>query len=141
MNDAWGRRFFTAGAILLLLIGMVHSTSFFETPRPANDTEKELFTLMRDYHFNLGGSSRSMNDLLRGFSMSFMLAALAFGGLDLVVRRERTGLLKHVALMNALWLAAMIVVSLRYFFIVPTSFLAVTLLAFILAWVKLPARA
>lgn len=141
MNDAWGRRFFTAGAILLLLIGVVHSTSFFETPRPANDTEKELFTLMRDYHFNLGGSSRSMNDLLRGFSMSFMLAALAFGGLDLVVRRERTGLLKHVALMNALWLAAMIVVSLRYFFIVPTSFLAVTLLAFILAWVKLPARA
>jgi hypothetical protein len=141
MNDAWGRRFFIAGAVLLLLIGVVHSTSFFETPKPANDTEKQLLTLMSAYHFNLAGSSRSMNDLLRGFSMSFMLAALCFGGLDLVVRRERTGLLKHVALVNALWLAAMIVVSLRYFFIVPTSFLAVTLLAFILAWIKLPAQA
>lgn len=141
MNDTWGRRLFTAGAVLLLLIGAVHATSFFETPRPANDTEKQLFFLMRDYHFNLGGSSRSMNDLLRGFSMSFMLAALAFAGLDLVVRRERTGLLKRVALVNALWLATMIAVSLRYFFIVPTSFLAVTLLAFILAWVKLPANA
>jgi len=29
---------------------------------------------------------------------------------------------------------------LRYFFAAPTSFLVVTLLAFILAWVKLPAR-
>jgi hypothetical protein len=80
-----------------------------------------------------------MNDLLRGFSISFMLAALCFAGLDLVVRRERAGLLKRVALVNLLWLATMIAVSLRYFFIVPTSFLAVTLLAFILAWVKLPA--
>jgi hypothetical protein len=141
MNDAWGRRFFIAGAVLLLLIGVVHSTSFFETPKPANDTEKQLLTLMSAYHFNLAGSSRSMNDLLRGFSMSFMLAALCFGGLDLVVRGERTGLLKHVALVNSLWLAAMIVVSLRYFFIVPTSFLGVTLLAFILAWIKLPAQA
>jgi hypothetical protein len=139
MNDAWGRRFFTAGAILLLLIGAVHATSFFETQTPANDTERHLLALMRDYHFNLAGSSRSMNDLLRGFSMSFMLAALCFAGLDLVVRRERTGLLKGVALVNALWLAAMIAVSLRYFFIVPTSFLVVTLLAFILAWVKLRA--
>ena len=138
MNDAWGRRFFIAGAVLLLMIGVVHSTSFFAAQTPANDTEKELLALMRDYHFNLAGSSRSMNDLLRGFSLSFMLAALCFGGLDLVVRRERAGLLKRVALVNALWLAAMIVVSLRYFFIVPTSFLVVTLLAFILAWIKLP---
>jgi hypothetical protein len=138
MNDPWGRRFFTAGALLLLLIGLVHSTSLFETSKPANDTEKQLLALMRDYHFNLAGSSRSMNDLLRGFSMSFMLAALAFGGFDLVVRRERAELLKRVALVNAVWLATMVAVSLRYFFIVPTAFLAVTLLAFILAWVKLP---
>src|ERR1700740_1088631 len=113
MNDPWGRRFFTAGAILLLLIGVVHATSFFETQTPANDSEKQLLALMRDYHFNLAGSSRSMHDLLRGFSIAFMLAALAFGGFDLVVRGERTGLLKRVALVNALWLAAMIAVSLR----------------------------
>ena len=84
MNDAWGRRFFTAGAVLLLLLGLVHSISLFETPTPANDTEKQLLLLMNDYHFNLMGSSRSMNDLLRGFSVSFMLAALAFGGFDLI---------------------------------------------------------
>jgi len=123
-----------------LLIGAVHSLSFLETPKPTNETEKQLLTLMNDYHFNLMGSFRSMNDLMRGFSVSFMLAALAFGAFDFVVRRERTALLKRVALVNALWLAAMVAVGLRYFFAAPTSFLSVTLLAFILTWIKLPAE-
>src|SRR5215468_2927882 len=94
---------------------------------------------MNDYHFNLMGSSRSMNDLLRGFSISFMLAVFAFGGFDLVVRRERAEVLKRLTLVNVLWLAAMTILSLRYFFAVPTFFLVVTLLVFLLAWVKLPA--
>ena len=139
MNDVWGRRLFTAGTILLLLIGLVHALSLFGTPTPANDTEKQLFSLMRDYHFNLMGSSRSMNDLMRGFSMAFMLAAFGFGVFDLVLRKERTELLKRVTLVNILWVAAMMILSLRYFFAVPTSFLSTTLILFALAWFKLPA--
>jgi hypothetical protein len=65
---------------------------------------------------------------------------LAFGVLDFVLRRERVELLKRVALVSAVWLATMTIVSLRYFFVVPTSFLATSLLAFILAWRKLPSR-
>src|SRR6516164_7910850 len=140
MNDVWGRRLFTAGTMLLLLIGLVHSLSLIGTPTPANDTEKQLLSLMRDYHFNLMGSSRSMNDLMRGFSMAFMFAALGFGIFDLVLRNERTELLKRIALVNILWLGAMMILSLRYFFAVPTSFLATTLILFALAWFKLPAR-
>jgi len=81
-----------------------------------------------------------MADLLRGFSVSFMLAAPGFGLFDPLLRRERAGLLKRVTLINAIWLAAMTAVSLHYFFIVPTSFLAVTLLIFVVAGVKLPAE-
>jgi hypothetical protein len=36
-------------------------------------------------------------------------------------------------------LAVMTAVSGRYFFAAPTSFLAATMLIFVLAWVKLPA--
>src|SRR5215470_478845 len=125
MNDVWGRRLFTAGTILLLLIGLVHAFSLVGTPTPANDTEKQLFSLMHDYHFNLMGSSRSMDDLMRGFSTSFMLAAFGFGIFDLVIRKQQpTELLKRVALVNILWLATMMILSLRYFFAMPTSFFA-----------------
>jgi len=78
---------------------------------------------------------------MRCFSVAFLLAPLAFGVLDLVLSRERTGLLKRVALVQIIWLAAMIVVALRYFFAVPLAFLVVALLIFALAWLKLPADA
>ena len=141
MTDKWGRRLFKTGAVVLVLVGLVHSLSLFEKPVPANDTERQLLDLMVNYKFNLMGSARSMADLMRGFSVSFMVAALGLGVLDLLLSRERPGLLKRVALINAIWLAAMTAVSLQYFFVVPTSFLAAAWLIFALAWLKLPAEA
>jgi hypothetical protein len=46
-----------------------------------------------------------------------------------------------VALVNFAWLVVMTAVSLRYFFILPLSFLATTLLIFALAWWALPGSA
>lgn len=140
MTDKWGRRLFKAGAVALLVLGLVHSLSLLRDPVPANDTEKQLLGLMSSYKFNLLGSIRTMAGMLRGFSVSFMLAALGFGVFDLALTREREGLLKRAALINIAWLAAMTAISLHYFFIVPTSFLGTTLLIFIVAWLKLPAE-
>jgi hypothetical protein len=141
MIDKWGRRLFKTGAVALVILGLVHSLSLIPEQVPANDTEKQLLDLMSNYKFNLLGSFCSMAGILRGFSVSFMVAALAFGVFDLMLSRERAGLLKRAALINIIWLATMTAVSLHYFFIVPTSFLAVALLIFILAWLKLPADA
>ena len=140
MTDLWGRRLFKTGAALLLLIGLVHSLSLLEPMVPKNDTERQLLDLMTSYNFDLMGSVRSMSNLLRGFSIAFMLGALTLGALGLLLSRERAGLLKRVALVNAIWLAAMTAVSQHYFFVVPTSFLAATLLIFALAWLRLPAE-
>jgi hypothetical protein len=140
MRDKWGRRLFTAGGVALLALGAIHASSLFEKMVPANDTERQLLGLMSSYKFNLMGSSRSMENLMRGFSISFMLAAWGLGALDLALLRERLGLLKRVALVNVIWLAVMTAVSLTYFFAAPTSCLTVTLVIFGLAWVQLPAE-
>ena len=140
MNDAWGRRFFKAGAIVLILLGLAHSLSLFQNLIPANDTERQLLALMTNYKFNLMGSMRTMDNLLRGFSICFMLTALGLGLLDLALSGERAGLLRRVAMINALWLAAMTAVSLHYFFAAPTSFVVVALLLFALAWPKLTGK-
>lgn len=139
MTDKWGGRLFKAGTVALLILGLVHSLSLIRERVPTNDTERKLIGLMSSYRFNLLGSMRSMDDLVRGFSVSFMLGALGFALFDLLLFRERAGLLKRAALANIVWLAAMTAVSLRYFFVIPTSFLAVSLLIFVLAWLKLPA--
>jgi hypothetical protein len=139
MTDSWGRRLYLASATMMIIMGLVHSISLFTQPVAHNDTERQLNDLLNNYRFNALGSMRSMQDFLQGFSISFMLAALVLGALAFAVSRERLGLLKRVALVNILWLVAMLATSLRYFFIVPTSFLSVTLLLFVLAWFKLPA--
>jgi hypothetical protein len=141
MTDKLGRRLFTIGAVVLVLLGLVHSLSLFEKPIPANDTERQLLDLMSNYKFNIMGSMRSANDFERGFSIAFIVGMFGLGVLDLVLARERTGLLKRVALINTIWLAVMTAVSLRYFFVAPTSFLVAALLIFALAWTKLPASA
>lgn len=140
MTDQWGRRLFTAGGIFLLLLGCVHALSLLGKPVPANDSERQLFSLASSYKLNVMGSMRSYDNFLRGFSISFMLAALVMGALALVLRHERAGVLKKVALVDTIWLALMTVVSFRYFFFLPTSFLVTALAIFLLAWVKLPSE-
>jgi hypothetical protein len=140
MTGKWGKRLFIVGAVVLILLGLVHSLSLIQPLMPSNETEKQLLGLMSDYKFDLMGSMRSMDNLFRGFSISFALAAIVMGVLDLGLRNERSGLLKRVALINLIWLAAMSAVSLRYFFAAPTSFLVVALLTFMLAWIKFPAE-
>ena len=140
MTHKWSRRFFKSGGVFLILLGLVHSISFFEKLVPANDTERQLLDLMSTYKFHLMGSLRSMGDLFQGFSVAFMLAALGMGALTVAVSNERTSLLKRVALVIAIWLALMTGVSLHYFFPAPTSFLVVALLLFVLAWLRLPSH-
>jgi len=139
MTDKWSRRFFKSGGVWLILLGLVHAISLFRKLVPANDTERQLLGLMTSYKFNLMGSLRSMDNLFQGFSVAFMLAALGMGALTLAVSNERASLLKRVALLIIIWLAVMTGVSLHYFFAAPTSFLAVALLLFVLAWLRLPA--
>jgi hypothetical protein len=138
MKDKWGRRFFKLGAVWLLLLALVHAISLFQKPMATNETEKQLVDLMTNYKFQILGSPRSMYDFLRGFSIAFSLAAVVTGLFNLLVSGERSGLLKKVALLNVLWLAALSSVSLRYFFVVPTTFLVIAMLIFVMAWVKLP---
>jgi len=137
-NERRGRRLFMAGAILLIVMGLVHSLSLVKAPVPSNDTERQLRDLMSDYKFDLLGSMRSMQNLMTGFSVSFMLAALGLGAVDLSLWREPAELIKRIAIVNTLWLAVMTAVSVRYFFAAPTSFLAAALILFLLATLTLP---
>jgi len=138
MTDKWGRRLFQAGAVELVVLGLVHSLSLIGKQAPTNDSERQLLELMSNYKFMVMGTARTMGEFLRGFSISFMVVMLGLGVLNLVLMRERAGLLKRVALVSAIVLAAMTANSVRYFFVLPTSFLALGLLLFALAWMKLP---
>lgn len=86
-----------AAAITQIATGLIHSISFFVSPEPANDTERQLFTLLESYKFDMGpGFHRSMGDLLTGLSMCFTLMYLLGGVvvIYLLSKRADAGVMK-----------------------------------------------
>lgn len=138
MPDKWGRRFFKSAAIVLALFGLFHALSLIQKPAASNDTERQLLDLMANYKFPLPGAVRSMGDLMQGFSLALSLLSLALGAINLAISGQGTAILRRLALINVLWLAAMTVNSLYHWFVIPTGFLVIALVLFALAWVKLP---
>jgi len=42
MKDKWGRRLFVTGAVVLILLGLMHSLSLLQQQVPANESERQL---------------------------------------------------------------------------------------------------
>lgn len=76
--------YWTAVVFQTLTAG-IHALSFLNDPQPANDSEKLLIDLMRNYRQNLAGSMVSMEELLTAlsacFSLVYLLGALVNGWL------------------------------------------------------------
>ena len=73
-----------AVAVVQIATALIHSISFIVGPEPSNDTERQIFSLLQSYRFDLGGGfHRVMADLVTGLSMCFTLLYL-LGGLMLL---------------------------------------------------------
>ena len=77
-------------AIFQFINVIIHTTSFFITPAPNNETEKQLFTLMDTYQFDLGaGFHRTMSELTLVFSACLGLVCLLGGLLNWYLLRKK----------------------------------------------------
>jgi hypothetical protein len=117
-------RWFRAGCWLLIALGLVHllGHSGLMNAKPENDTERQLFDLMRGYKSNFGGWMRSMFDILAGFSLIFSLLSLTLGLTGLGVARHGANnrpLMRWVTSSYAGGIGVMTAISLAYFFTLP----------------------
>ncbi len=130
------RRFFAAGCWVLMATGLVHLLGHYGlmTSQGANETERQLFSLLRGYRQDLGlGFVRSTMDLLAGFSLSFAILPAGMGlvGLLLLRHAERApGLVRQASIVYAGVYGIMTGVALRYWFPAPLFFLAAAFVCF-----------
>lgn len=133
---------FRVGCWLAIVTAVAHLGGVMAgRPAPANMTEVQLFALAADYRFALPGADRSIFDLLDGFSLAFALQLAAMGATGLAVARragQDTTLMVAVARAFALATAALLVISLTYWFLVPSVCLAMTAFAFAFVSVRPP---
>jgi hypothetical protein len=138
------RWLFKVGCWVAIVIASLHlAGQVGGTSTPVNETERQLMELATTYRFVFpGGTSRSMMDVMTGFSLNFSILLAALGALGLMVQKR--GHLDH-PLMSAVARTltgtgvVLVAISLSYFFIVPTMCLALMTICFALASVTPPA--
>ena len=112
-------------AILQILTGCVHSISFFVSPQPKNDTEKQLYELLNTYMFDFGnGFHRTMGDLVNNMSACFTLIYFFGGILNLYLLRKNVApdVLRGVMNIHVLIFGIVFAVTVMLAFLPPILF-------------------
>lgn len=105
-----------------LATACIHSLSFFNDPKPANETERQMVDLMTTYKMDMGaGFTPTMYQLFNSLSFSFTLLLFFSGIINLYLLRKKVdhSILKGVVGINLLIYAACFIVLFIWSFLPP----------------------
>jgi hypothetical protein len=110
--------------------------------QPTTPEETELIRQATTVAIDLpGGQRRVLMDFVNGFSLHFSLSLALWGGLGLIVQRRGRNddaLMYAVARAMAGAAAALLVICLTYFFLIPSLFVALMAISFAISAVRAP---
>jgi len=123
----WSYKLFRIGALVVALNGMLHLFGFLGSKgvKPVNGMEFQLEEMMYGYKFSVMGTMLTRGSIFDGLSLSFSVFMLTLAALGFTVPVQ-----KKFAIVISVSLAVMLGLSLTYWFILPTLFLAAGLLCF-----------
>lgn len=126
-----------------MVTAIVHLAGHIAGPPAAtNDTERQLLEVMTTYRFQFpGGAERTMMQMMNGFSLILSVLFAGLGAMGLVVAKRGqhdAQLMYAAARTSAIASAAVLLISLLHFFVVPTMFFAAVTLCFAIAAVRAP---
>jgi hypothetical protein len=123
----WSYKLFRIGALILAVHGVMHALGHFggKGVKPLNSMEYQLNEIMYGYKFNLMGVMRTQGDIYDGLSLGFSVFMLTLAALGFTVPVQR-----KPAIVIAAGLGVMLALSITYWFIMPTAFLAAGMLCF-----------
>ena len=123
----WSYKLFRIGALVVTLCVVAHLVGHFASKgqKPVNGTEFQLEELMYGYKMNVMGTMRSQGDFYDGMSLGFTVFMLTLGAFGFLLPVQ-----KKAAIIFAVSLAVMLVISVTYWFILPTAFLGAAMLAY-----------
>ena len=131
-------RFFKLGCWGAAIAAAVHLVGYVTAPAQAtNETEQVLLDMARSYQFPLpGGMRRSLMELFDGFSLSFALFLATIAGLGFLIARRGADdpvLMTAVTRALAAFSLVLMVISIWYWFLIPTIFIGIMAFGFVLA--------
>jgi hypothetical protein len=123
-------------AILQFIAAIIHAITLFVSLPPNNETEKQLFTLMDTYKFDLGaGFHRTMGELSLALSACFTLVCLLSSLLNWYLLRKKVEpqIMKGVISINLVVFGILFVLVTRFTFLMPIILMGLILLFLLLS--------
>ena len=127
--------------VVLLLNALIHSITLFVEPAPANETERQLVSLLVNYKSDFGaGFHRSMKEIFIALSACFSLVCL-LGGLTLAFllrKQAEVRILKGVVGIHVLVFGICFAVMVVFTFLPPIVLTGLIFLSLLLAYFLIP---
>ena len=128
-----GRRWFTCGAISLILIAILHGLGHFATPEH-DAKEMAVISAMQDHKMEMGlGMNPSLWDAFQGLSLTMCVTMLALGLQSLAVAHgdESGRLVRQYSVLNVVTLGGLVAVYLFHQLSVPLVAISVAEILFV----------
>ena len=109
-------------AIFQFIAAIIHAITLFVTLPPNNETEKQLFSLMDNYKFDLGaGFHRTMGELLLALSACYCLVCLLGSLLNWYLLRKKVepDIMQGVITINLLIFGILLILTATLAFLLP----------------------
>lgn len=113
---------FRIAAIFQIATGLIHSLSFFVSPQPANETEKQLIDLMTSYQLDMGaGFHRNFDQIFTSVSICMTLLCLFAGTINIYLIKTCSDLkvIKGAIVINAIVFLFMLIDFIVFAFLPP----------------------
>jgi hypothetical protein len=133
-----------AAIIVQFIATIIHATTLFINPTPDNATEKQLYSLMDSYKFNLGaGFYRSMGEMTLALSACFCFFCLLAGMINWYLLRKRVepGVIKGIIDINLFVFGICFVLVTIFTFLLPIVLIGLIMLFLILSRFSIPKTA
>ncbi|MFN0138974.1 MAG: LIC_13387 family protein [Pyrinomonadaceae bacterium] len=134
--------FWLSAAVLFQLItAVMHSFSFFMSPKIENETERQLYELVTTYRMATGdGFSPTFMSLFTAMSVCFTLVCL-LGGLTLgymLLKNSEPKLMKGLIAINLAVFGVLFVVMIVFTFLPPVVFTGLIFVNLLAAYIFVP---
>ena len=131
----------TAGVLFLFLNGIIHTLSFFVTAEPKNETERQLYQLINEYHPDMGaGFHPSFLNLFTALSACYSLLC-ALGGFSLgylLLKQADAELMRGMILINVIIFGVCLLLMAIFTFLPPVVLTGLVFINLLIAYILTP---
>ena len=117
----------------LLIVGFGHTITYLTAPKTLE--QNDMIITMKDMTFQMLGTEANIFSFYQGFSLMMGILLIGYGLLNILILKnnKQLNLASNILILNIIISLVSLILSVKYFFIVPIIFTSIPLVGFIIS--------